>query len=55
MPVEKDRGRAPLHAVSGGQRRPYAQPRLVSYGSVVKLSQGNGTLSADGGSAQRKR
>ena len=35
-------------------RRPYTAPKLVEYGSVAKLTQGNGTVrSGDGGSMMR--
>jgi hypothetical protein len=35
-------------------RRPYVAPTLVEYGSVAKLTQGNGTVrSGDGGSMMR--
>ena len=29
-------------------RKPYAQPRLVEYGSVAKLTQNNGATTVDG-------
>jgi len=32
------------------RKRPYAAPRLTEYGSVAKLTQGGGSLQADGGS-----
>lgn len=32
------------------RKRPYATPRLTEYGSVAKLTQGGGSLQADGGS-----
>ena len=35
-------------------RRPYTAPTLVEYGSVAKLTQGNGTVrSGDGGAMMR--
>jgi hypothetical protein len=35
-------------------RRPYTAPKLVEYGSVAKLTQGNGTVrSGDGGAMMR--
>jgi hypothetical protein len=35
-------------------RRPYTAPKLVEYGSVAKLTQGNGTVrTGDGGSMMR--
>ena len=35
-------------------KRPYATPRLTEYGSVAKLTQGGGSLQADGGSTFRR-
>jgi hypothetical protein len=35
-------------------RRPYTAPKLVEYGSVAKLTQGNGTVrTGDGGQMMR--
>jgi hypothetical protein len=35
-------------------RRPYAAPKLIEYGSVAKLTQGNGTVKpGDGGPRNR--
>jgi hypothetical protein len=35
-------------------RRPYVAPKLVEYGSVAKLTQGNGTVrNGDGGAKMR--
>jgi hypothetical protein len=35
-------------------RRPYAPPKLIEYGSVAKLTQGNGTVKpGDGGPRNR--
>ena len=35
-------------------RRPYTAPKLVEYGSVAKLTQGNGTVrTGDGGQRMR--
>jgi hypothetical protein len=36
------------------RKRPYATPRLTEYGSVAKLTQGMGSLQADGGSTFRR-
>ena len=36
------------------RRRPYTAPKLVEYGSVAKLKQGNGTVrTGDGGAMMR--
>jgi hypothetical protein len=35
-------------------KRPYTSPRLTEYGSVAKLTQGFGSLQADGGSTFRR-
>ena len=52
MKDEKDdRDRA---AVPCSTKRPYAPPRLTEYGSVAKLTQGLGSLQADGGSTFRR-
>jgi len=32
------------------RKRPYSTPRLIEYGAVAKLTQGGGSLQADGGS-----
>ena len=45
----RDRAAAPREA-----KRPYAAPRLIEYGSVAKLTQGFGSLQADGGSTFRR-
>jgi hypothetical protein len=39
---------------SGEPKRPYTTPRLTEYGSVAKLTQGGGSLQADGGSTFRR-
>jgi hypothetical protein len=36
------------------RKRPYVTPRLTEYGSVAKLTQGFGSLQADGGSTFRR-
>ena len=36
------------------RKRPYATPRLTEYESVAKLTQGGGSLQADGGSTFRR-
>jgi hypothetical protein len=36
------------------RKRPYATPRLIEYGSVAKLTQGGGSLQADGGSTFKR-
>jgi hypothetical protein len=48
---QDDRGRAltPREA-----KRPYTTPRLTEYGSVAKLTQGFGSLQADGGSTFKR-
>jgi hypothetical protein len=41
-------------AEPGRTRRPYVAPKLVEYGSVARLTQGNGTVrSGDGGAMMR--
>ena len=37
------------------QKRPYAQPKLIEYGSVAKLTQGTRTKQADTPAAGFKR
>ena len=39
---------------AGVRRRAYATPRLIDNGSVAKLTQGGGSLQADGGSTFKR-
>lgn len=47
--MEKEESRVPERQPIE-RKRPYTTPRLTEYGSVAKLTQGGGSLQADGGS-----
>jgi hypothetical protein len=47
--MKKEEPREPVGR-TGERKRPYATPRLIEYGAVAKLTQGGGSLQADGGS-----
>ena len=47
--MKRDDPRAPERPPQA-RKRPYTAPRLTEYGSVTKLTQGFGSLQADGGS-----